>query len=159
MQEWRSNFPDAAPSHFVFPSERYGLDGESGYADGKVLPYSIRPEVAIGSWKVAWTAARTKAGVNCRWHDLRHTFVSKMAEGQASDATIMALAGHLSRKMMERYSHVRNEAKRIAISALDPAPTSKPRTKRSDAPNKPRTAANPTIPAPLPAQQAQLGLI
>jgi hypothetical protein len=32
-----------------------------------------------------------------------------MAEGQASDATIMALAGHLSRKMMERYSHTRNE--------------------------------------------------
>ena len=31
----------------------------------------------------------------------------------------MALAGHLSRKMMEKYSHTRNEAKRQAISALD----------------------------------------
>jgi integrase len=119
LQAWRSNFPDATPAHYVFPSERYGLDGESGYAGGKVVPYSIRPDVAISSWKVAWTAARRKAGVACRWHDLRHTFVSKMAEGQASDATIMSLAGHLSRKMMERYSHVRNEAKRIAISALD----------------------------------------
>ncbi|MGD0630024.1 MAG: tyrosine-type recombinase/integrase [Terracidiphilus sp.] len=158
MQEWRSNFPDAALSHFVFPSERYGLDGESGYDDGKVLPYSIRPEVAIGSWKVAWTAARTKAGVNCRWHDLRHTFVSKMAEGQASDATIMALAGHLSRKMMERYSHVRNEAKRIAISALDPLPSRKPRTKRTAPPKKGRAAVDTTIAAPSLAPQAQLGL-
>ncbi len=119
LQDWRSNFPDAIPAHYVFPSERYGLDGEGGYTDGKVVPYSIRPDVAISSWKVAWTAARKKASVACRWHDLRHTFVSKMAEGQASDATIMALAGHLSRKMLERYSHVRNEAKRIAISALD----------------------------------------
>jgi integrase len=119
LREWQSNFPNAVPDHFVFPSERYGLDGESGYANGKALPYSSRPDVAISSWKVAWTAARNKAGVQCCWHDLRHTFVSKMAEGQASDATIMALAGHLSRKMMERYSHVRNEAKRIAIAALD----------------------------------------
>ncbi len=119
LLDWRSNFPDAIPAHYVFPSERYGLDGENGYNNGTVVPYSVRPDVAIGSWKVAWTAARVKAGVACRWHDLRHTFVSKMAEGQASDATIMALAGHLSRKMLERYSHVRNEAKRIAISALD----------------------------------------
>ena len=132
----RSNFPDAVPAHYVFPSERYGLDGESGYADGKVLPYSIRPDVAIGSWKVAWTAARTKAGVACRWHDLRHTFVSKMAEGQASDATIMALAGHLSRKMMERYSHVRNEAKRIAISALDSPSFRESRSQQSSAPGE-----------------------
>jgi len=26
--------------------------------------------------------------------------------------TVMAIAGHMSRKMMERYSHARNEAKR-----------------------------------------------
>jgi hypothetical protein len=36
-----------------------------------------------------------------------------------SDATIMSLAGHLSRKMMERSSHTRNEAKRQAIAVLD----------------------------------------
>jgi hypothetical protein len=30
----------------------------------------------------------------------------------------MALAGHVSHKMMERYSHIRNEAKRIAVDAL-----------------------------------------
>jgi integrase len=62
---------------------------------------------------------RKEAKVSCRWHDLRHTFVSAIAEGQASDATIMSLAGHVSRKMMELYSHTRNEAKRSAISALD----------------------------------------
>jgi hypothetical protein len=42
-----------------------------------------------------------------------------MAEGRASDVTIMALAGHVSRKMMERYSHVRAEAKRAAVAILD----------------------------------------
>jgi hypothetical protein len=33
----------------------------------------------------------------------------------------MSLAGHLSRKMMERYSHVRNQAKQAAIATLDQA--------------------------------------
>jgi hypothetical protein len=31
----------------------------------------------------------------------------------------MALAGHMSRKMMERFSHVRNEAKRKAVDSLN----------------------------------------
>jgi integrase len=119
LEEWRSQFPDAEPEHYVFPSERYGLDGEEGYQSGRAIPYEVRPSIPIGSWKVSWTAARAAAKVSCRWHDMRHTFVSTIAEGEASDATIMSLAGHLSRKMMERYSHTRNEAKRQAISVLD----------------------------------------
>jgi integrase len=123
LKEWRSQFPDAHPGHYVFPSERYGLkgEGEDGHFGGKVQPYEVRPTVPIGSWKTAWTTAREVAKVECRWHDMRHTFVSTMAEGKASDATIMSLAGHLSRKMMEKYSHTRNEAKRAAISVLDEA--------------------------------------
>lgn len=50
---------------------------------------------------------------------MRHSFLTVLGEGQASDATIMSLAGHLSRKMMERYSHTRNEANRAAILAFD----------------------------------------
>jgi integrase len=122
LEEWRSQFPDAEPAHYVFPSERYGLDGEEGYQNGRSVPYDVRPDVPIGSWKVSWTAARAAAKVFCRWHDLRHDFINSLGEGEASDATIMSLAGHLSRKMMERYSHTRNEAKRQAISALDRAP-------------------------------------
>jgi integrase len=119
LQEWRREFPDASPAHYVFPTERYGLAGEEGYLEGKVVPYATDPTKPIGSWKVAWTAARVAAKVDCRWHDMRHTFVSQMGESRASDATIMSLAGHLSRKMMERYSHTRVEAKRAAIAVLD----------------------------------------
>jgi integrase len=117
--ERRRQFPDAQPAHYVFPTERYGLAGEDGYFNGKMTAYNTDPTKPIGSWKVAWTAARSTAKVDCRWHDMRHTFVSRMAESQASDATIMAVAGQLSRKMMERYSHTRGEAKRAAISLLD----------------------------------------
>ena len=53
-----------------------------------------------------------------RFHDLRHQAVTELSEGGASDATIMAIAGHLSRKMLERYSHSRMAAKRNALEAL-----------------------------------------
>jgi len=72
-------------------------------------------------WKVAWESARKTAKVVCRFHDLRHTFISRLAESQASDSTVMALAGHVSRAMMERYSHIRMEAKRRAVDDLSGA--------------------------------------
>jgi integrase len=118
IREWRSGFKNPLPEHYVFCSERYGLDGEEGYKNGAVVVWNRNPEQPMGSWKVAWGACRSAAGLDCRLHDLRHTFVSRLAEGQTSDQTIMALAGHLSRKMMERYSHVRNEAKRLAVERL-----------------------------------------
>jgi hypothetical protein len=55
-----------------------------------------------------------------RWHDLRHSFVSRLAENpHVSEETIRALAGHVSRKMLERYSHIRTHAKRAAIASLE----------------------------------------
>ena len=119
IQEWRSQWPEAKPGHYLFPSERYGFAGGDGPQRGTLQPYDVRPDVPMGSWKTAWTEAKKAAGVQCRWHDLRHTFVSRIAEGQVSDATIMSLAGHLSVKMKEKYSHTRTEAKRQAISILD----------------------------------------
>jgi integrase len=119
LKDWRTQYPEAQPEHFIFPSERYGLDGEKGYLYGSQVRYNVRPNVPLGSWKVAWKAALAIAKIECRWHDLRHTFVSRMAESMASEATIMALAGHLSVRMKERYSHVRAEAKRQAIATLD----------------------------------------
>lgn len=53
-----------------------------------------------------------------RFHDRRHFAITTLAENGAADLTIMAIAGHVSRKMLERYSHVRMEAKRTAIEVL-----------------------------------------
>jgi hypothetical protein len=45
--------------------------------------------------------------------------VSRIAAVGATDGTIQALAGSMSPKMIERYSHVRNEANRAAVAVLD----------------------------------------
>lgn len=54
-----------------------------------------------------------------RFHDLRHQAITELAERGASDATLMALAGHMSRAMMEHYSHARMAAKRAAVEGLE----------------------------------------
>jgi integrase len=51
---------------------------------------------------------------------MRHTFFSRLAENpNVSEQTIKALAGHVSRQMLERYSHIRSQAKQAAIQALE----------------------------------------
>ena len=73
----------------------------------------------VQSWTHAWRTALKAAGIRYRWHDLRHTFISILAENpMVSEGTIKALAGHVSKKMLERYSHIRANAKREAIAAL-----------------------------------------
>ena len=103
LKQWRGLFTGAQPQHYVFPHEKYGLAGD----DRRSCAYDIIPTEPMRRWKVAWESARKTAGVFCRFHDLRHTFISRLAESQASDSTVMALAGHVSRAMMERYSHIR----------------------------------------------------
>jgi integrase len=69
---------------------------------------------AIAAWKRAAAPIR-----GLRFHDLRHQAITEMAEAGASDATLMAVAGHMSRRMLEHYSHVRMAAKRTALEKLE----------------------------------------
>jgi hypothetical protein len=45
-----------------------------------------------------------------------------MAEAGTPESTMLALMGHMSRAMLERYSHIRLAAKRDAVEALNLAP-------------------------------------
>ncbi|HLI79823.1 MAG TPA: tyrosine-type recombinase/integrase, partial [Candidatus Binataceae bacterium] len=74
----------------------------------------------IGKWKTAWHQALRLAKVKARWHDLRHTLISRLAENpNVSEETIRAIAGHVSAAMLRRYSHIRADAKRLAIQSLE----------------------------------------
>lgn len=109
--EWfTGRFGAAKPEHFVFPW-------------GSPLPSDpARPSVEL---KKAWDSIRTDAGVKCRWHDLRHTVCTKMAEGGVPESTMLAIMGHMSRAMLERYSHIRMAAKREAVESLRLTPKGK----------------------------------
>lgn len=50
------------------------------------------------------------------WHDLRHSFCTKLAEAGVAESAMLAIMGHMIRAMLERYSHIRIEAKRAAVA-------------------------------------------
>jgi integrase len=117
--KWAGRFPDAKPEDYVFPAcEAAGIERE--HPDEE----RIDPAKPIKSWRSAWRAALKRAGLTIRFHDLRHTCITKLAESLTSDQTIMAISGHVSRKMLEHYSHIRTEAKRVALDLIAQAPNS-----------------------------------
>ena len=99
------------PEWYLFPF------GQSKHLDPK------RPMTTL---KTVWGNIKETAGITGRWHDNRHTLITELAESGAGDQTIMDIAGHVSRQMLARYSHIRMDAKRKALEAIvkkhEPAP-------------------------------------
>jgi integrase len=70
--------------------------------------------------KHAFQKARKDARlVNFRFHDLRHTFGSRLAERGVDSFTIMELMGHSDLRMTERYVHASDPRKREAVAQLE----------------------------------------
>ena len=104
LRERAQMFNGTAPEHYVFPACEHER---------------IDPARPMKSWRSAWRQITKAAGIpGLRFHDLRHHAITELAESQASDQTIMSVAGHVSQRMLARYSHVRMEAKRQALDAL-----------------------------------------
>ncbi len=71
-------------------------------------------------WRTAWQSLTKEAGLaGLRFHDLRHQAITELCENGLSDMTIMGIAGHVSREMLQHYSHIRLEAKRKALDGLE----------------------------------------
>jgi integrase len=116
---WASLFPERAPSHFVFPAERYGASG-----DGATVVYDSDPSKPIGRWKEAWESAKLRATVSCRFHDLRHTGCTRMLEAGVPFsvvATIMGWSASTTVRMSRRYGHIGQSSQRQAMNALSEA--------------------------------------
>jgi integrase len=97
-------FGIAGPEFYVFPA------CEHSHIDG------TRPQK---TWRTAWRSLTRAAGLKgLRFHDLRHQCITELLESGAPEAAVLSIAGHVSRKMMEHYSHIRTEAKRKAVDGL-----------------------------------------
>jgi integrase len=134
IREQAKKLGTTAPEHYLFPAF---LGGDK-----------LDPPRPIQSWRTAWRRLTRSIycpgcgqlqdpGVICcnekckasikdlksstaglRFHDMRHHAITELAESGASEQTIMSIAGHVSRKMLEHYSHIRLEAKREAVRVL-----------------------------------------
>ena len=118
LVKWAGRLVESNAEDHVFPAcEAAGIERE--HPDRE----RIDPSRPIKSWRSAWRAALKCAGLSIRFHDLRHTCITKLTESQASEQTLMAIAGHVSRKMLEHDSHIRMEAKRVAVDAIAAQPS------------------------------------
>ena len=71
-----------------------------------VFPSSTHPHKPI-ELKKAWATALLKAEVvNFRWHDLRHTAASYLAQDGAGLIDIASILGHSTLQMVQRYAHL-----------------------------------------------------
>jgi integrase len=117
LRTWATNYSNREPGHFVFPSEHYGFAGD----DCKTHAKTNDPNLPAGEFKSAWEAAKTRAGVSCRFHDLRHTACTRLLEHGASlpiVAVIMGWSASTTAKMAKRYGHIGSHVQRAALDRL-----------------------------------------
>jgi site-specific recombinase XerD len=66
-----------------------------------------------------WEQARSEAKVkNLRWHDLRHTFATRLVERGVHLSVVQKLCGHSSHNTTTRYAHVDDKLIREAMNKL-----------------------------------------
>jgi hypothetical protein len=98
--------PDALTAMLRLRERARLLFGDEVSQDWYVLPRSegkTRPDPTkpMMSWRSAWRRIRGQAKIPfLRFHDLRHTAITDLAESQTSDQIIMAIAGHVSPSML-----------------------------------------------------------
>jgi hypothetical protein len=65
-----------------------------------------------------WDEVRVKSGLTwLREYDLRHCGLTRLAEAGVPIQVMMSMAGHISRKMQEHYTHISEQAKRVAVES------------------------------------------
>ena len=94
--------PSRLRSPWVFP-------GETGLAPIGLKNFLYRH----------WHRALRDAGiVDFHWHDLRHTFASRLVMAGVDIRTVQELLGHKSLRMTERYTHLSPAHKLSAVQQL-----------------------------------------
>ena len=132
---WATHFPERKPEQFVFPAERYGAGGD----EFSPKAYHVDPSKPIGSIKEAWEAARLRAAMilrgdkeesdseeeivplACRFHDLRHTAVSRMLNAGTPIAKVAKIVGWSASTMVlmaKRYGHFSLNDLRGAVESI-----------------------------------------
>jgi integrase len=135
---WMTHFPERKPEHYVFPSERYGAGGDAFSPKA----YHVDPSKPIGDIKEAWEAARLRAArilkskteetaseekiapLACRFHDLRHTAVSRMLNAGIPIAKVAKIVGWSPATMVRmaaRYGHFSLNELRDAVESISGA--------------------------------------
>jgi integrase len=94
------------PQHFIWCANKH---------------HKYNPTKPTTDWKSAWHSLTKAAGLKgLRFHDLRHTIITELLEDpDTPEQVVESITGHLSKRMLQHYSHIRMAAKRKALDRLD----------------------------------------
>jgi len=88
--------------------------------NGLVFTHPTGQKVNINTFRGAFARAIEKAGIeDFRFHDLRHTFASRLAQAGIDPYTSQRLMGHKNFATTQRYAHHYSESLRNGIEALE----------------------------------------
>src|ERR1044072_6909993 len=97
-----------------------------------INPDTVKPYTDV---KTAFGTACRLAGIEkLHWHDLGHTFGTRLAEAGCSEATIADLMGHSDPQTPRRHTHAADQGKRAAVEAVRLRVCHNPATKQKRPP-------------------------
>jgi integrase len=101
----------------AFESIRQKLADDKARAEGAI--FIGRDGKRLLGAKHWFLRAVRKAGItDFTWHDLRHTFASRLVMADVNIRTVSDLLGHRSPTMTMRYAHLSPEHKQVAVERL-----------------------------------------
>jgi integrase len=99
------------PEHYLFPFRLRPSNNHQPQYD---------PTRHQTTFKTAWNKLKAAARIqNFRMYDLRHHAITALLENpEVSEETAEDIAGHISRRMKKRYSHIRMKYRRAAVEGF-----------------------------------------
>ena len=88
--------------------------------NGRIF-FSVRRQDLKSARTLFETAVSEAKVTNFRWHEMRHTFISRLVMKDVNLITVQELAGHETISMTTRYAYLPPEHNQAAIEKLDPA--------------------------------------
>lgn len=104
------------PTHYLLPINRSKHTRDYDPNKGR---RGYDPTTPMGGWGKSWRKLRTAAGVNYRFHDMRHTFITLCATRNVPVAVTKSLVGHRSEVVTAIYTHIQQSAQQQAVHAID----------------------------------------
>jgi integrase len=101
------------------PLNATAVNALTRWGRGNGLVFPARDGGQLNNVRKSWERVLANAGIErFRWHDLRHTFASKLVMAGVDLNTVRELLGHSTITMTLRYAHLAPEHKASAVARL-----------------------------------------
>jgi integrase len=93
----------------------------TGATEGRIFTTPLGNELKVRFLGREFCEARDRAGIlNFRFHDLRHTFATRLVQQGVDLYKVQRLLGHKTQHMTQRYAHHSPESLRDGVNVLTP---------------------------------------